>query len=163
MENSLKKFTWAGIFWTLGAGSLLHFLYPWTGRNFFAGLLAPVNETVWEHMKLLLFPFLGFLALEEFYLGRERRDLFQKNLLGLGAGLAEMPLLFYGYTFFTGKNYLWADILIFFLCILTAFGIPYSLRKRSVNLHRRKLYGKLLWAVVGIFFGVSLFFMWAQR
>ena len=36
-------------------GTLLHFTYRWSGRN---PLIAPVNESVWEHMKLLFFPML---------------------------------------------------------------------------------------------------------
>ena len=36
------------------AGTLLHFLYGLSGEFFLVGLLAPVNESVWEHLKLAL-------------------------------------------------------------------------------------------------------------
>lgn len=38
------------------AGTLLHFLYGLSGEFFLVGLLAPVNESVWEHLKLALWP-----------------------------------------------------------------------------------------------------------
>jgi hypothetical protein len=31
------------------AGTLLHFVYGWSGHNALAGLVSPVNESVWEH------------------------------------------------------------------------------------------------------------------
>ena len=39
-------------------GTLAHFVYDWSGQNSFIGLLTPVNESTWEHMKLLFFPML---------------------------------------------------------------------------------------------------------
>ena len=38
------------------AGTLIHFLYGLSGEFFLVGLLAPVNESVWEHLKLALWP-----------------------------------------------------------------------------------------------------------
>ena len=55
-DKCLKTYTIIGVFFVLAAGSLAHFLYDWTGSNAIAGLFVPVNESVWEHMKLLFFP-----------------------------------------------------------------------------------------------------------
>ena len=52
--------TIAGILCVSILGTLLHFTYRWSGRNPLIGLIAPVNESVWEHMKLLFFPMLLF-------------------------------------------------------------------------------------------------------
>ena len=45
------------------AGTALHFAYDWC-LSPLVGLFAPVNESVWEHLKLLFWPFLaaGFAA-----------------------------------------------------------------------------------------------------
>ena len=37
-------------------GSLLHFAYNFTNQNAIIGLFAPINESVFEHSKLLLTP-----------------------------------------------------------------------------------------------------------
>ena len=33
-------------------GSLLHFLYDWTGEKRWAAVLGAVNESYWEHIKI---------------------------------------------------------------------------------------------------------------
>ena len=43
----------AGIF---AAGFLLHFVYEWSGGSALVGAVCPVNESVWEHLKLPFFP-----------------------------------------------------------------------------------------------------------
>ena len=42
----------------MGAGTLFHFIYEWSGFHPLAGLFAPVNESTWEHLKMLFFPVL---------------------------------------------------------------------------------------------------------
>lgn len=38
--------------------SLMHFVYAWSGDQTWVGILAPVNESVWEHQKLAFLPLL---------------------------------------------------------------------------------------------------------
>ena len=125
-KEVLKKFTLGGILWTLVIGTSSHFFYQWSGENFFVGLVSPVNETVWEHLKLLFFPALLYMLWEKVWLDERYPESFCRNLLGLWAGLAVMPILYYGYTLFTGKDYLWADIGIFIVSVLTAFLVSVS-------------------------------------
>ena len=58
--KSLKWFCIIGAVTTIILGIVSHFVYDWTGGNFFVGLFFPVNESTWEHMKLLYFPLLLF-------------------------------------------------------------------------------------------------------
>lgn len=39
-----------------GLASIFHFTYDWLGQNLFAGLFFPINESVFEHLKLTLYP-----------------------------------------------------------------------------------------------------------
>lgn len=39
-----------------GLASIFHFAYEWLGSNLFAGLFFPVNESVFQHLKLILYP-----------------------------------------------------------------------------------------------------------
>ena len=43
-----------GLTFTAVFGTLLHFAYEWTGFKFFAPV-SGINESTWEHMKLLFF------------------------------------------------------------------------------------------------------------
>ena len=47
-------------------GSLSHFLYEFSGKRIIFALFCPVNEYVWEHLKLLFFPFLLITILNWF-------------------------------------------------------------------------------------------------
>ena len=58
----MKRKWWTVCFLSILAGSALHFLYDlWP--NPLTAVFAPVNESVWEHLKLLYAPFLvcGFV------------------------------------------------------------------------------------------------------
>ena len=45
-------------------GVLLHFTYEWFGDNAVVGLFSAVNESTWEHLKLLFFPIMLLTILE---------------------------------------------------------------------------------------------------
>ncbi len=49
---NLKKIKIIGFFGVLGLTFLFHFLYEWLPNSIFA-IFFPVNESIWEHMKLL--------------------------------------------------------------------------------------------------------------
>lgn len=59
MNKTIKKLNITMIIGILAvwvSGSLFHFVYDWTGKNTFAGLFFPTNESTWEHMKLAFLP-----------------------------------------------------------------------------------------------------------
>ena len=39
-------------------GTILHFTYDWSGNNAFVGALSSINESTWEHLKLVFYPML---------------------------------------------------------------------------------------------------------
>ena len=54
----MKKRFWIAFVLTAAAGTAMHFVYPLCPSPL-VGLFAPVNESVWEHLKLLFWPFLA--------------------------------------------------------------------------------------------------------
>ena len=62
MENHKRLYVVSFIIFTL-IGSLLHFTFDFTNSNLFVGLFTPVNESVWEHFKLVLVPLTLFAIL----------------------------------------------------------------------------------------------------
>ncbi len=159
MNKRYKKITGLGILWTLVLGTLSHFFYQWSHENMLIGLFSPVNESVWEHLKLLFFPALTYMLIEQKVMGKAMPGLFGKNLQGLFAGLLVMPLLFYGYTAFSGKSILWVDIGIFCVCVLLTFLLPYKLRNRQISKEAEGAVRKILWILLAAFLFVSLYFM----
>lgn len=159
MNKRYKKITGLGILWTLVLGTLSHFFYQWSHENMLVGLFSPVNESVWEHLKLLFFPALMYMLIEQKAMGKAMPGLLGKNLLGLFAGLLVMPLLFYGYTAFSGKSILLVDIGIFCVCVLLTFLLPYKLRNRQISKEAEGAVRKILWILLAAFLFVSLYFM----
>ena len=159
MNKRYKKITGVGILWTIVLGTLSHFFYQWSHENILIGLFSPVNESVWEHLKLLFFPALTYMFIEQKAMGKAMPGLFGKNLLGIFAGLLVMPLLFYGYTAFSGKSILLVDIGIFCVCVLLTFLLPYELRNRQIGKEAEGAVRKILWILLAAFLFVSLYFM----
>lgn len=53
-----KIYHWIGIAFVCIVSVPLHFLYEWSGELPAAGLFAPINESIWEHLKLVFWPLL---------------------------------------------------------------------------------------------------------
>lgn len=99
-------------------GTLLHFVFDWSGKNPIVGLVAPVNESTWEHLKLLFFPVLLFTLGEVLYLWRKGKPVggfLTARTFALCLGLFVIVAAFYTYSGILGQNYLIADILTFLL------------------------------------------------
>ena len=124
--------TIAGILCVSILGTLLHFPYRWSGRNPLIGLIAPVNESVWEHMKLLFFPMLLFgLWNLKGVTDACRISAFHAGLL---MGTLLIPVLFYAYTSVLGRNFLVLDIALFYICEIGCLShIPRIVRELSIG------------------------------
>lgn len=120
-NKSLNKKNLPSILAVAILGSLNHFLYDWTGGSSLAALFCPINESPWEHLKLLFFPFLfvtlGTAALYRF---RDRR-FFYCRFLGVLCGMAFILISFYTHTGIWGTHVLILDLLIFFLGVVLSF------------------------------------------
>lgn len=54
----------AGIPVVVVTGTLLHFAFGWSGRSPVVGVVAPVNESVWEHLKMAFWPAAAYTAVQ---------------------------------------------------------------------------------------------------
>ena len=48
-------------------GTILHFLYNWTGGSILVAPFSGVNESTWEHMKLLFWPLFLFALVQRLF------------------------------------------------------------------------------------------------
>ena len=110
------------------AGTLNHFLYEWTGSPF-AAFFCPVNESVWEHLKLLFFPFLFWSLWNYIRKKPDASSYFFYHFLAIICGMLSILVLFYTYTGIIGKNFLLLDILTFLLGILITLHMIPRLRR----------------------------------
>ncbi len=101
-------------------GTLLHFLYDLTGSRA-AALFSGVNESTWEHMKLLFFPLFGFAIVEGLLVKKTIAGFWCIKLKGALLGLIMIPVLFYTLRGIFGNTPDWINIAIFFISAAIAF------------------------------------------
>jgi len=111
-------------------GTLLHFLYDWTDKSFIVSLFSGVNESTWEHMKLLFFAMLLSSVIESLII-KDTRNFWCVKLRGILLGLAMIPLLFYMYNGIIGKSPDYINIAIFFISGAVAFLYETRLLKKD--------------------------------
>lgn len=117
MRKRLYIWQLAGFLFSCVSGVLLHFLYNWSGQNFLVATFAAVNESIWEHMKLLFFPMTLFAVIQSNYLKEKYENFWCAKLSGIMAGLILVPVLYYTYTGVLGVKLDWLNIFIFFIAV----------------------------------------------
>ncbi len=124
-----------GLVFGLIAGTVLHFVYKWSGYNDIVALFAPINESVWEHLKLLFFPFILYAAAEYYIIGNKYTGFFTAKAFAAILGILSLLAMFYTYTAIAGKNFLFADITIFVISniLMYVFGLSEIPNENSSN------------------------------
>ena len=122
-----------GFLFTAIIGTLLHFLYDWTGEIIFVAPFSAVNESVWEHMKLLFVPMFIFALIDYRKWGKNHDNFWCIKLLSITVGLLLIPTLYYTYTGALGITADWFTITIFFLATAIAYYLENRLLKSKAN------------------------------
>lgn len=142
--NKLKCYTVIGAIFVLITGTLSHFLYEWTNYNYIIGLFTPVNESTWEHMKLIFFPMLLYSLFMILKLKNNYKCLVSSLSSGILLGTFLIPVIFYTYSGILGFNIFILDLLTFAVSVIAAFYAAYRLTL-SCNMQR---YTILLWGLI---------------
>lgn len=130
MKRDVPLWQFAGFAFTSLVGTLLHYLYEWTDSNVMAALFSGINESTWEHMKLLFFP-LFFFALIQSRFFKDYENFWCVKLIGILTGLVFIPVLFYTYNGAFGKSPDWLNISIFFIAAALTFWLETRLFKNN--------------------------------
>ena len=120
MKKRIGPWQLIGFAVTSLCGTLLHFLYDWLGEAVWIAPFSGVNESTWEHMKLLFWPMFIYAIIESFFF-RDQEDFWCVKLKGILLGLALIPIMFYTYNGVIGKSPDWLNISIFFISAAAAY------------------------------------------
>ena len=123
----LKSYTFWGIIIVSILGTLCHFVYEWTNNNPIIGLFTPVNESTWEHMKLIFFPMIIYSVFINKKLSKIYPCIYSASAFSILFGTFLIPVLFYTYSGILGYNIAIIDILTFYISVIAAFCIYYRL------------------------------------
>ena len=101
-------------------GTILHFLFDWTSGNILVAPFSGVNESTWEHMKLLFWPLFLFAVIQRLFF-KDQENYWCVKLAQILLGLVLIPVLFYTYNGVFGKSQDWINITIFYIAALLVF------------------------------------------
>ncbi len=124
-RKKLRKWSIIGVFVTFALAGGWHFLFevlPWPPL----GVIAPVNESPWEHAKLFFAPALIWYTVQHFIVGKR----FPNYAFAHSAALLLMPalmlLLYYAYVPLTGES-LAANLINSFVTLSAGAWLAYRL------------------------------------
>ena len=141
MNRYMLKWELLGIVFIVIVGSAFHFVFDLSGGWRPLAIIAAVNESVWEHLKLGVWPALIHALIEYRYIKKLSSNFLFAKAIGILIIPLAIAVLFYGYTAFT-HHILAVDISIFVVAvvlgqmtsykILTATALPSWTKKLGI-------------------------------
>lgn len=124
--HELRRLFFAGAWIVFIVGAAAHFLFDAIGRWAPLGWVAPVNESLWEHIKMAFWPTL----LVDGVLNRRLPSVAHRLVCTAASAWTSTLLivpLFHAYTSILGRHYLLADVAIFAIAIAAGHFIAYRI------------------------------------
>lgn len=133
MNKKLAKLEFWGFIFASALGVMLHFSYDWSKKSKVIALIAPINESPWEHLKLLFFPFIIYAVIEAIKLTDEKFNIYFAKLIGILCGFFMTLAVFYIALGATGRQYDWVNIASFFVGLGFAHLVSYTIINKSIG------------------------------
>lgn len=127
VTDKLKVSSITGFFAIVLLGVFYHDLYHWTNRSLLIAIMAPVNESVWEHLKLGLWALISFSVVEYFVVGKFVNNYFIAKAVGVLVISFTVLTVYYAYTTLLGRNIIALDITSYVLGVLLCQWVGYNL------------------------------------
>lgn len=156
MKRSISLWQFMGFAVTSLGGTLLHFLYDWLDKAVWIAPLSGVNESTWEHMKLLFWPMFIFAVVQSFFFC-DREDFWCVKLKGTLLGLVLIPVIFYTYNGAIGHSPDWLNIAIFFVSAAVAYIYETRLFNKGATTCKTQKLPFALLCVIAVLFVVFTF------
>lgn len=157
MKNILK---WQifGFLFSVVLGSLLHFVYDWSGKSIFVAPFSAVNESTWEHIKLFFIPAFLFALIQSVFLSNTYGNFWAVKLVGILLGLLLIPVLFYTYNGAFGKSPDWLNILFFVIATACAYLIEFLFFTKITRFSSLSVFAFILLCGIAFSFVIFTFF-----
>ena len=151
---TLKKWKVISVILIFLFSSLFHFIYDWF-PTFFTSLFFPVNESIWEHNKIIVGSFLILAIIEKIYYKKRKNVIFAEAISSLACMILVM-LIFtpvYLYILKTNDNMI-VTFAIYIFAISISQIISYKLLQKEYN-PKLEEFGVILFV---IFFLINIIF-----
>ena len=131
MRKNLLRWEIIGALFVCAAGTLLQFLYRWSGDNRIVAAFSSVNESTWEHMKIFFMPYFLFTMAQFITFAEPFRNFFACKGVSAAAGLLLIPVLFYTISGALGETPDWVNIAIFYVAAVLTYLLSFRLLTRG--------------------------------
>ena len=139
-------------------GTLLHFTYEWSGNNQIVGIFSAINESTWEHLKLIFFPMLIFAIFEGINIYKETNNYIEAKTIGIIFGMLFITVFFFTYTGIIGTNFAILDIGSFFVGVILSEIIAYKIMQmKSFSTNKTKRISIILIIIITLCFIIFTF------
>ena len=108
-------------------GTLLHFTYEWSGEDKIVAIYSAVNESTWEHLKLVFYPMTIMAIIGTFVIKKQKNNYWAGQAIGILTVMTFITVFFYTYTGIIGKNFAILDIASFIVAILLGEYVTYKI------------------------------------
>ncbi len=126
-KKKILRFQIFSVIFTWILGTILHFLYEWSGDNKIIASFSAVNESTWEHLKLVFFPMLITTIIGFFVIGKDNNKFWCAKTLGIILAMSFIVVFFYTYTGIIGTNFAILDIGSFFVAVILGEYVAYKI------------------------------------
>ncbi len=117
----MKKYCIIGVLIVSVLGTLFHF-----GYTLLPIFIFPKNESIFEHTKLILFPFLLYLFASLPFYKESRETLFSNFVFAIICSIMFIIIFYYTYSGVLGKNIDFINIVLYYLGVIFGFIIIYK-------------------------------------
>lgn len=139
-EEKIMKFTIFSIIFVAILGTILHFTFEWSNGNLLVGAFSAVNESTWEHLKLLFFPMLITTILGCFYVGKDSPSFICARVFGIISSILFTTIFFYTYTGILGTNITFFNVATFYIAVIIGEYISYRVMLSNFKCNNSKAF-----------------------
>ncbi len=132
-ERKQRKITIFSFLIATLLGVLFHFLYELTGKQRIAGFFFPVNESTWEHLKLVFYPIALVSVGEYFFAPHKTPHFFCIKIHSMFLGMLAVIVFFYTYSGILGTTVDWFNIVIYVIAMAISYWYSYQKIKNPLH------------------------------
>lgn len=136
-QSKILKFKIFSIIFVFILGTLLHFTFEWSNQNTIVGSFSAINESTWEHLKLLFFPMLITSIIGYFYLKPITSSFICARFYAILSSILFTIVFFYTYTGILGKNIATLNIATFYISTIIGECISYKIMLSNFNCNNK--------------------------
>ena len=126
-NKAILQFQIFSTIFTIILGTVLHFTFKWSNENLYVGAFSAINESTWEHLKLLFFPMLITTIIGYFYIGNNIPNFLCAKALGIVVAILFTIIFFYTYTGILGTNFAILNIATFIFSAIIGEYLSYRI------------------------------------